>query len=75
MRQSEERFREIVENMHDLGNADLALRKLPSSSTARHNLQEIGSASRRAAELCRQMLVYSGKGKFVVQPLNLSTIV
>lgn len=44
-----------------LGNADLALLKLPSSTPARHNIQEISRASRRAAELCRQMLAYSGK--------------
>ncbi len=29
----------------------------------------------RAAELCKQMLAYSGKGRFVVQRLDLSALV
>jgi two-component system cell cycle sensor histidine kinase/response regulator CckA len=58
-----------------LGNADLALMDLSPASPARQNLQEIEKASRRAAELCRQMLAYSGKGKFVVEKLNLSEVV
>ena len=33
------------------------------------------SVSWRAADLCRQMLAYSGRGKFVVKPVNLSSLV
>ena len=58
-----------------LGNADLALAELPPTSPARLNLVDIERASCRAAELCRQMLDYSGKGRFVIEPLNLSAIV
>lgn len=58
-----------------LGNADLALLEMSQSSPARKNIMEIEKASRRAAELCNQMLAYSGKGKFVVQALNLSSMV
>jgi PAS domain S-box-containing protein len=58
-----------------LGNADLAREALPEPSPARENLVEIGTACRRAAELCRQMLAYSGKGRFVVEPLDLSALV
>ena len=29
----------------------------------------------RAADLVKQLLAYSGKGRFVVQPLNLSRVV
>ncbi|HWR89885.1 MAG TPA: PAS domain S-box protein [Dissulfurispiraceae bacterium] len=58
-----------------LGNADLALLRLPPGSPARQNIQEIEKASIRASDLCRQMLAYSGKGKFVVESLDLSQIV
>ena len=58
-----------------LGNADLALDRLPAMSPARGNLREIESASRRAADLCSQMLAYSGKGKFVIEPIDLSALV
>jgi len=58
-----------------LGNADLALMELSPVSPVRSNIQEIEKASRRAAELCRQMLAYSGKGKFIVEKLNLSEVV
>jgi PAS domain S-box-containing protein len=57
-----------------LGHADLALANLPPESPIRENLKEIDDASRRAAELCRQMLAYSGRGKFVVELINLSRL-
>jgi PAS domain S-box-containing protein len=55
-----------------LGHANLAAMDLPSESPLRDNLREIDKATRRAAELCRQMLAYSGRGKFIVEPINLS---
>ncbi|MCD6326570.1 histidine kinase, partial [bacterium] len=55
-----------------LGNADLAMSDLLPSSPARQNIGEVLKASRRAADLCKQMLAYSGKGKFIVRPLDLS---
>lgn len=58
-----------------LGNADLALANLSPMSPARENLIEIENASRRAAELARQMLAYSGKGRFVVEPIHLGELV
>lgn len=58
-----------------LGNADLALLSLPPASPARHNLEEIVRASQGAADLCGQMLAYSGKGRFVVGRHDLSRIV
>jgi len=39
------------------------------------NIDEISKASQRAAELAKQMLAYSGKGRFVVQALDLSELV
>jgi PAS domain S-box-containing protein len=58
-----------------LGNAALALEDLPGSSPVRESVESIESASRRAADLCRQMLAYSGKGKFQISAVNLSTLV
>lgn len=58
-----------------MGNADLAMLDLPEESPALQNINGIVAASRRAADLCTQMLAYSGKGSFVVEPLNLSTII
>lgn len=58
-----------------LGNADLALLSLSPASPARPNVEEIVRASQRAADLCRQMLAYSGKGRFVVGRYDLTEIV
>lgn len=58
-----------------LGNASLALMSLPPSAPGRSELEAIEAASQRAADLCRQMLAYAGKGRFVVRPLDLSELV
>jgi len=58
-----------------MGNSGLARSKLPPASVAHENLQRIETSTRRAADLCKQMLAYSGKGKFIVQPLNLTSTV
>jgi PAS domain S-box-containing protein len=55
-----------------LGNADIALSRLPPRSPARDPLEEVIRATLRAADLTRQMLAYSGKGAFVVRHLDLS---
>jgi two-component system cell cycle sensor histidine kinase/response regulator CckA len=58
-----------------LGNADLALRKIPKGSPTRDHLVAIIQTSTRAADLCKQMLAYSGKGSFVVSRIDLNEIV
>jgi PAS domain S-box-containing protein len=58
-----------------LGNADLALVTLSPMSPARGNILEIEKAARRAADLSRQMLAYSGKGRFVVDPIDARELV
>jgi PAS domain S-box-containing protein len=58
-----------------LGNAGLALMDLARESPARRTVQAIEAAALRTAELTRQLLAYSGKGKFLVQPLDLSLLV
>ncbi len=58
-----------------LGNADLSLMELEPGSPARHYIESAIQSARRAAELTQQMLAYSGKGRFVVQPVNLADVV
>jgi PAS domain S-box-containing protein len=58
-----------------LGNASLARLDIPASSPARGCLSQIEAVAMRAADLCKQMLAYSGRGKFEVQRLNLSALV
>ncbi len=54
-----------------LGNASL-LTELPDPLD-RELAQDIVKASERAADLTRQMLAYSGKGKFLIQEIDLSS--
>ncbi len=58
-----------------LGNAGLALMELPPASPARDTIEQIETAGRHAADLARQMLAYSGKGRFVIQPIDLNSLV
>ena len=55
-----------------LGNASLALEDAAPGSHLACTLQEISKASERAADLTRQLLAYAGKGRFIVQDLDLS---
>ena len=58
-----------------LGNAGLALAETDPASPARSRLTDIEVAAQRAAELTRQMLAYAGRGRFMVQRLDLSMLV
>jgi len=58
-----------------LGNADLALDDLPAQSPARPSVEEIKTASLRAADLANQMLAYSGRGRFVLTNLRLNELI
>jgi PAS domain S-box-containing protein len=55
-----------------LGHAGLALDQLNPLHPARRNLEAIQKAGQRAADLTRQMLAYSGRGRFEVKHLDLS---
>jgi len=55
-----------------LGHSSLLMNDLPEGSTDWQSVQEISKAAERAARLSRQMLSYSGRGRFLVEPLNLS---
>jgi PAS domain S-box-containing protein len=58
-----------------LGNTELALADISESTPLRQRLENINSASMRASEICRQMLAYSGKGLFVIKPVDISEMV
>ncbi len=58
-----------------LGHADLALEDLEPASPVRDSIQAIIQASQRAADLTRQMLAYSGRGHFMVEPIELTSLV
>ena len=58
-----------------LGNASMALAEIAEDSPLRETLEGIEVAALRAGELTNQMLAYSGKGRFVVEPLNLNALV
>ena len=57
-----------------MGNVGLAQADLPLESPVQESLKEIENASHNAAELCRQMLAYSGRGRFIMEQLNLSRL-
>ena len=58
-----------------LGNLELALRDLSPVSPARPRLEAASSAAQRAADLTRQMLAYSGRGRFMIGRLDLNELV
>ena len=59
-----------------LGNASLArLSLLPQQTDLASSLHNIEQSSMRAADLCKQLLAYAGKGRFVIEPLDLSALV
>jgi PAS domain S-box-containing protein len=58
-----------------MGNTSLALETLSGENPARRQLQNALSASERASQLTRQLLAYAGKGRFLVEPVNLSALV
>lgn len=58
-----------------MGNASLAAESLAADHSVRNQLDEIVLAGQKAAHLTRQMLAYAGKGKFVMERLDLSTLI
>jgi signal transduction histidine kinase/CheY-like chemotaxis protein len=66
-------FNNLLQAM--IGYLDLALPELPPGSEALEAVAQAVAAARRAAGLTRQLLAYSGKGHFLVSPLDLSAMV
>jgi PAS domain S-box-containing protein len=59
-----------------LGHANFARSELArGSSQIDHLLAQVELAAQRAAELCRQLLAYAGKGRFVVRLIDLNVAV
>ena len=58
-----------------LGNASLACESLTPFSPQRKLLNDVIRAAERAADLTRQLLAYSGKGRFVIETANLSQLI
>jgi PAS domain S-box-containing protein len=58
-----------------LGNLELVQDELPAQSSIRAGIAKAMHATHRAADLTRQMLAYSGNGRFMFSGLNLNSIV
>jgi PAS domain S-box-containing protein len=58
-----------------LGNADLALAELEPGGVGAESIEQLRRAARRASELTQQMLAYSGRGRFVIGPVELNAVV
>lgn len=58
-----------------MGQASLALAKLPFDSSAREHIHKSVVAAERAAELTRQLLAYAGKGHSYIEPIQLNDMV
>jgi PAS domain S-box-containing protein len=58
-----------------MGQLELMGRKLPSNNPVQTNLAKISVAIEKATSLSRQMLAYSGRGHFEIQPIDLNKLV
>ena len=59
-----------------LGNAEMLAPYLATAkSSGKHHLEKIERTTRRLADLTRQMLAYSGRGKFTVDKLDLNNVI
>lgn len=57
-----------------MGHSELAKRRLPAESPILGNLRQIEQGAERAADLAKQMLAYSGRGKFVTTTIDLNLL-
>lgn len=58
-----------------LGNLDLALTEMPAGSPAQASVLDAVSAARRAAQLSRQMLMYTGRTAFSPDKVELARVI
>lgn len=59
-----------------LGNAEMLSPYLATSKgSGKHHLEKIERTTRRLADLTRQMLAYSGRGKFTVDKISLNALI
>ncbi len=57
-----------------IGNLDLALSRFPSQ-TAKERIEKALQATRRASDLTREMLAYSGRGRFVITLVDINQVI
>ena len=58
-----------------LGNVSLVRLELGAAHPSLNHVEQMEEASRRATDLCRQLLAYAGKGRFVLQRTNLNRLI
>ncbi len=58
-----------------IGNLSIAKIDIPERSPISETIDDIEQAALQAADLSKQMLAYSGKGHFIMNPLSLSDVV
>jgi PAS domain S-box-containing protein len=58
-----------------MGNSELTLDTLPEGSVGRGYLEQTLTSSKQAADLCQQLLAYSGQGRFVIEAIDLAATV
>jgi len=58
-----------------VGHADLALTDIREQPEVAKHIESVISSCQRAADLANQLLAYSGKGRFMLEPANFSDIV
>ncbi len=58
-----------------LGNAELAIRELRDQTETRRFVEDVVVAARRAADLCQQLLAYSGRSRMRDVEVDLSELV
>jgi signal transduction histidine kinase len=58
-----------------MGNTNLALLDLPPDHPGYARMMQIETATRRAADLTAQMLAYAGKGRFIIEPIDMNILV
>lgn len=58
-----------------LGQTTLALAKLEADAPAKKHINKAVKAAKRAVDLTRQMLAYSGRGHFEIKPFDLTALI
>ncbi len=58
-----------------LGNTDAVMEEIEGPESALQRLVEIETSSRRAAELCRQMLTYAGRDTASMEKVDLNSVI
>lgn len=66
-------FNNILTAIH--GGAELAKEDLAPDHPAQRTLLDIMQASRRASDVCRQLLAFAGRGRMAFEPLQLNDVI